>query len=191
MSIGRFGPTGCLALIVAAGIVGCSHRGEPKGAGGTLQGKVTLDSKPVLMGIVVVHSHDNIRWAKGDITRDGTYVVENAPDGPVYLYLELPPMPPGCDPRLKKSGPGFPPPGTGAPVPSFEMEGLPEVERRAWESVQNIPRQYFSTQRPLLRGFVKLGETTELDLNLSTKANGPPDPSELPGGPPGPAPPPR
>lgn len=186
MNIVRIGLTLCFAIVLFMSAIGCSQEvAEGERTNGKLMGKVSLDSNPVLMGFVVVQSKGrDSRMARGAIFRNGRYVVENAPDGPVTIFLELPPMPPGQDPRLKKGIPGIPTRERNPEIPSPETQGMPEDEKKAWDSVQNIPKRYFSPQRSMLVGFVKPGDTTELDLEL-TSTMGPPDPADLPGGPPG------
>jgi len=192
MALVRLGArVGFLGVLVA---VGCSSPAPPAPPVGTLKGTVTLDSLTVPKGFVVVVGMDpNSALGRGAINADGSYTVENAPAGPVRLFIELPPLPPDMDPRLAARPKGPPGAGKGAgeapPQPFAGMDDLPQDERRALEIARSIPKSYLSPHTTPLVFAVQPNEMTEFDIRLSSKAIGLPDPSELPGGPPGPLPP--
>src|SRR5262245_52625238 len=104
MTDARFGLRVGLLLMLLVVTFGCSREADPALLPvGQLEGKVTLDSKPVQAGVVVAVPFDMHTGvpAKGIIRPDGAYTIENAPGGPVRLYLEVPPMPPELNPLLK------------------------------------------------------------------------------------------
>jgi hypothetical protein len=200
--------TNCLLFLLAVSIIGCSTKPPPAPPVGSLKGKVLLDSKEVRMGFVVARplDHNQSGTVRGLIMPDGQYEIQNIPSGPVRLMIELPPLPPEMDPKLRKTIPkdpkGGPPknekdkkddniertPGEAA------IKGMPEQELLLWQSVEKIPKVYFNPERSPLHTIVRPGEEpTEFDIRLSLKPPGPPDPSETPGGPqlPQPPPPPR
>jgi hypothetical protein len=200
MTRARFGLRVGILLLLPTAALGCSYVAEPPQIPvGTLEGKVTLDSKPVLAGFVCavpLDTHTGVP-ARGVIRQDGAYTIENAPGGPVRLYLEPPPMPPELNPLLKHhfSQPPHMQPGKRggdkeAPTRP-ELEGVPEELQKAWASLDRIPKHYFSAERTTVMAVVNPGDTTQFDIRLSSRAFGPPDPNELPGGPPGPGGPPR
>lgn len=73
---------GALGLAVAAGCSPESNRAE-------LFGRVALDSKPLPGGRVMVMSEDQ-RWSSSaDIGPDGSYLIPDAPLGPVLLAVNV------------------------------------------------------------------------------------------------------
>ena len=68
-------------LLLAAG---CG-KGPPEIT--VLSGKVTIDGKPVKVGVVNVVSDDDVIRTAGDIAPDGSYSIVGAPVGPVKLSV--------------------------------------------------------------------------------------------------------
>ena len=72
------------AVLLLIGLVGC-QKGPPEIA--SLTGKVTLDGKPLSVGIVSVVSGDDVTRGSARIAADGTYSIVGAPVGPVKLSV--------------------------------------------------------------------------------------------------------
>ncbi len=78
--------TFCGALVCLA--AGCSGPTT-----GVLRGQVTYDGQPLSTGTITVACEDG-RVASGNIRKDGTYNIPNAPAGPVHLSVAVPPPAP-------------------------------------------------------------------------------------------------
>lgn len=79
----------CFVVIIFC-LTGCSgDQKAPWETGATLEGSVTLDEKPFGYGDVVIRSQDGKKVAVGQIQKNGTYTVPNAPTGPVDIGVHV------------------------------------------------------------------------------------------------------
>jgi hypothetical protein len=72
------------AVVIAAGLAGCA---KPLPKITVLQGKVTIDGKPIKAGYVNAMSADNVTVAGGNITTEGVYRIVGAPTGSVVFTV--------------------------------------------------------------------------------------------------------
>jgi hypothetical protein len=100
-----------LALLAA----GCGRPGP------SLSGRVSYRGVPLTTGGVMLHAADG-RTAYGGISPDGSYLVANAPEGPVRISVNVPVV--DRPRRPSKTSAGSP---SDLPLPQVKLLGGPEV----------------------------------------------------------------
>lgn len=134
--------TGFALLVLATGCQGS----------GTVTGKVRHRAKPVVWGTVSMIASDDLQYS-GQITLEGTYKIENVPNGPVKILVASP------DPDPNNGG------NAGANSLAAEAQarfpGPPKPPPGAWFP---IPAEYSDLEQTTLKGTVRADTT--IDLNL-------------------------
>ena len=135
---------GVLLLVLAS--AGCNSK-----ASGVVKGKVTFNSRPVIMGTVSFVASNN-RTGSGVISRDGTYTVNDAPVGKVKVVVTVPkrnPMMGGRGfsmpkpPKDMKMPGEMAPPGGGTELKDPGMQ-MPIPDR--YTAVETTPLEYTVTR---------------------------------------------
>jgi hypothetical protein len=135
----------CLLILGTGSVAGCGH------GRGTLTGKIRLDNAPLKVANIAVYSEDGQRSAMGTVTGDdGTYLVKNAPAGPVKIAVVVP--------SPKEIVPLFPDPNM---TPEIRAQ-LVELAKKAVP----IPLTYANPERSNLRTTVAANRETVYDIEL-------------------------
>jgi hypothetical protein len=134
----------CLLILSAFTTAGC-------GPGrGTLTGKISLDDAPLKVGTIAVYSEDGQRSAMGTVTNDdGTYLVKNAPAGPVKIAVVVP----------------SPKELLGIPDPNMDPKVRAELVEQARKAVP-IPLVYADPEKSRLRTTVEANGESTYDIRL-------------------------
>jgi len=143
---------GLLLLVLAS--LGCNSK-----ATGVVKGKVTFNSRPVIMGNVSFVDSNN-RTGSGIISRDGSYVVNDAPVGKVKVVVTVPK-------RNPMMGRGF-----SMPKPPKDMKMPSEMAPPGGSDLKDpgmqmpIPDRYSAVETTPLEFTVTRGEQTH-DIPLT------------------------
>lgn len=136
----RYGSAALAACLVLA--CGCGKGGAEITV---LSGRVTIDGKPVKVGMVNVVSDDDVTRTAGEIAPDGSYSIVGAPVGPVKLSVSTE------DFKVV-----LPEPGSGAAPP------------RANPLYTATPKRYEKFETAMLATTVPRGKAT-FDIELKSK----------------------
>jgi hypothetical protein len=124
------------------------------GGKGTVTGTVRHRAKPVVWGTVSMIASDDMQYT-GPIELDGTYKVENVPNGAVKILVSSP------DPLGARDNQPNPTALGDFAAPPSTPDGPPRPAPGAWFP---IPLEYSDLEKTSLKGTVRYDTT--IDLNL-------------------------
>jgi hypothetical protein len=153
-----------LPLLLAG--VGCS-RGPERAP---LSGKVSIDGVPIRFGAVVVTSQDETVSTSGAIADDGTFLVPDAPVGPVLISVSVPDRP---NAMLPSGGKVTPKMSEQLAKQAPQTGEMPPELATAAASVPPIPSAYqFPKSSGLTTTVAKEGSTYDVKMTSAPAAGG-------------------
>lgn len=143
-------------LGLLAALAGCGGQNKIN-RGGEVSGKVTINSKPVTAGRVLLVSADGIHSASGALRGDGTYTVKEPPLGECKVAVETAQFRGAPRPVAPKAGKSRENSSPGMVLPDSSEVGLAYVP---------IPGRYEKTDTSGLSYVVPRGNSTH-DISLT------------------------